>query len=140
MMQITNLTKTKIEEKSLKTAARTAAAVLGNKIIDDISLVLVGDAEMKSLNKKYRGKNKTTDVLSFDGLNEIFICLPQAKKQANPPSLKLRRANLLKTALKTELIRLLVHGIVHLKGYDHEKSVKDAERMFAVEDKILKNL
>lgn len=126
-MQITNLTKTKIDEKALKTAAQTAAAVLGKKKLEDTSLVLVGDAKIKELNKKYRGQNKTTDVLSFEELNEIFICLPQAKRQAK----------MLKTSLKTELTRLLTHGIVHLKGYDHEKSAQEAARMFRVEERIL---
>jgi len=127
MMQITNLTKQKIDEKALKTAARIAAAVLGKQDIGDISLVFVGDAKMKAVNKKYRCKNKTTDVLSFEELNEIFISLPMAKKQAK----------LLKTSLKVELTRLLTHGIVHLNEYDHEKSASEAARMFAVETKIL---
>ena len=62
--------------------------------------------------------------------NEIFICLPFAKKQAK----------LLKTGLKTELTRLLTHCIVHLKGYDHAKSASEAERMFSAEEKILLKL
>ncbi|MDD2753381.1 MAG: rRNA maturation RNase YbeY [Candidatus Portnoybacteria bacterium] len=128
MLEIVNLTKTKIDTNSLQKAAQAAFAVFRTN--EDMSLVLVGNAKMHALNKKYRGKNKATDVLSFEGLNEIFICLPQAKKQAK----------LLKTPLKTELMRLVIHGIVHLKGYDHEKSAREAKRMFALEDKILKNL
>lgn len=126
MLEITNITKTKIDTKFLQKAAQAAFAVLHmeNK---EISLVFIGDAPMKELNKKYRGKNKTTDVLSFKELNEIFISLPQTKRQAK----------LLKTGLKTELTRLLTHGIVHLAGYDHEKSAREAERMFSVEEKIL---
>lgn len=141
MLEISNLTKNKIDTDSLQKAAQAAFAVFftrhsragrgeGGRANEDISLVLVGSAKIKEFNKKYRGKNKATDVLSFEELNEIFICLPFAKKQAK----------LLKTPLNSELMRLLVHGIVHLKGYDHEKSAKDAERMFAVEDKILKKL
>lgn len=125
MAEITNLTSSKINTKSLLKTADVASAVLGMR--KDISLVLVGDAKMKELNKKYRGKNKITDVLSFEELNEIFICVPQAKKQAR----------LLKTSLKTELTRLLTHGIVHLKGFDHETSAQEAERMFVMEKKIL---
>ncbi|MEK7067663.1 MAG: rRNA maturation RNase YbeY, partial [Patescibacteria group bacterium] len=67
--------------------------------------------------------------LSFEELNEIFISLPQAKRQDR----------LFKTGLKPELTRLLTHGIVHLAGYDHEKSAQEAERMFKVEEKILRN-
>jgi len=124
MLEITNLTKTKIDIKSLQKAARAAFAVLRMK--KEVSLVLVGDAKMKELNKFYRQKNQTTDVLSFEELNEIFISLPQAKRQA-------REA---KKSTIAELMKLLTHGIVHLAGYDHEKSAKEAEGMFAVEKKI----
>jgi len=136
MIQITNLTKTKIDTKFLQKAAQAAFAVLDTK--DDISLVFVGDAKMKAVNKKYRHKNKTTDVLSFEELNEIFISLPVAKKQARlRQKASAGHAKLLKTSLKVELTRLLTHGIVHLSGYEHEKSASEAERMFAVEAKIL---
>ena len=128
MLEVFNRTKIKIDTKFLQKVAQAAFAVV--KFKKDISLVFVGDAKMKELNKKYRGKNKTTDVLSFEELNEIFICMPQAKRQAR----------LLKTGLKPELTRLLTHGIVHLKRYDHEKSAQEAERMFKVEEKIFKNV
>jgi probable rRNA maturation factor len=125
MLEITNTTKTKIDTKFLQKAAQAAFAVLCAK--KDVGLVFIGDAKMKELNKKYRGKNKTTDVLSFEELNEIFISLPQAKRQAK----------VLKTGLKPELTRLLTHGIVHLAGFDHEKSVREELRMFGVEKNIL---
>lgn len=128
MLEIANLTKTKIDTKFLQKAAEAAFAVLPFK--KEVSLVFVNDAKMKELNKKYRAKNKTTDVLSFEELNEIFICLPQAKRQSK----------LLKTSLEIELTRLLTHGIVHLKGFDHEKSAQEAERMFVLEKKILEKL
>ncbi len=101
--------------------------VLGKKSLKNISLVFVGDAKMKELNKKYRGKNRVTDVLSFEELNEIFICLPQAKRQAKA----------LKHPLNCELTRLAVHGIVHLKGYEHEGSKRQAVGMLAVENEII---
>ena len=146
MLEITNTTKAKIDTKFLQKAAQAAFAVLHTE--KDISLVFVGDAKMKEVNKKYRRKNKTTDVLSFEELNEIFISLPfalrslgegwGAKKQARlRQKASAGRAKLLKTSLKVELTRLLTHGIVHLNGYDHEKSACEAERMFAVETKIL---
>lgn len=128
MVEVANLTKIKIDTKFLQKAAQAAFAVLNMK--KEISLVLVGDKKIQELNKKYRGKNRVTDVLSFEGLNEIFICLPQAKRQAKAQ----------KIPLNCELTRLLVHGIVHLKGYDHEKSARQAERMFEIEEKILRSL
>lgn len=129
-MDIANLTKHKIDKRALKKVVQQAIKVLGKKDLEEISLVFVGDDKMKELNKKYRHKNRVTDVLSFEQLNEIFICLPQAERQAK----------VLKHSLNCELTRLLVHGIVHLKGYDHERGAKQAARMLAVENKILKSL
>lgn len=93
-------------------------------------MVLVDDARIKAINKEYRHKNHVTDVLSFEDLSEIFICLPQA----------VRQAKMLKHSIDCELTRLLVHGIVHLKGYDHEKGGRQRKQMEKTEDKILKNL
>jgi len=138
MLEIVNFTKTKIDTKFLRKAAQAAFAVLPRRSFSegrldkgqDISLVFVGDAPMKELNKKYRGKNMVTDVLSFEELNEIFICLPQAQRQARE----------LKVSINCELTRLLTHGIVHLAGYEHAKSAREAKRMFRVEEKILRRL
>lgn len=106
----------KIAEKTLKTL----------KIkIPEISIVIVGDAKIKALNKKYRKKNRVTDVLAFD-YGEIFICLPQAKKQAKQ----------LNHSLKEELAILLIHGILHLSGYEdktkmgYNKIVKKQEEIW----------
>ena len=128
-LQITNLTRRKIDKKILQEAFLAAQKILGEKV-KEASLVLINDARIREINKKYRGQNRVTDVLSFDVLNEIFISIPQARQQAKERKIR----------LNCELTRLLVHGIVHLAGYDHKKSVKKAERMFAVEEKILKNL
>ena len=127
-MLLTNLTKSKIDEKLLLAVDKKAAVVLGDKKLIEVSLVICGEQKIKAINKKYRGQNRVTDVLSFEDLNEIFICLPRARQQAKA----------LKHSLNCELTRLFVHGIVHLKGYDHEKSTKEAERMFEIEEKILK--
>jgi len=152
MLEVVNLTEIKIDTKFLQKVAQAAFAVLGIK--EEVSLVFIGDAKMKELNKKYRGKNKTTDVLSFKELSEIFICLSQAKRQAKfynsphpplklrggAPPLKLRGGWEGLSPLNCELTRLLAHGIVHLQGYDHAKSAREAKRMFSVEEKILKKI
>jgi len=108
----------------------------------EASLNLVGEAKIRELNKKYRGKDKITDVLSFPleesrlkkhailPLGDIFICLPFAVKEAERQSI----------SLKKELAWLTVHGFLHLLGYDHEKSKQDAEKMFKLEKKILSKL
>lgn len=129
-LDITNLTQEKIDESLLQKVAQTAIGFLGEEKLDQISLVVVGEDKIRRINKQYRQKDRVTDVLSFEELNEIFICLPQAEKQAA----------LLKTPLNLELTRLLVHGIVHLKGYDHERSKKEADEMEGIETKIVKGL
>jgi probable rRNA maturation factor len=129
-VQLTNLTQVKIGLTPLLAAEKAAIGVLDKKGLEEISLVICGEQKIKEINKKYRHKNKVTDVLSFEKLNEIFICLPQAKKQAKRQ----------KRSLNYELTRLLVHGIVHLKGYDHELGEKEAAEMFNFENKILEKL
>ncbi|MBI5221953.1 MAG: rRNA maturation RNase YbeY [Candidatus Magasanikbacteria bacterium] len=102
----------------------------------DVSLVLVGDKKIQELNKIYRHKNKVTDVLSFGDwddknfLGEVIICLPQAKRQAKKYG----------TTLKQELARLLVHGILHLAGFDHEKSKQEEKKMFKLQEEIIEKV
>ena len=80
--------------------------------IGEISIAFVDDATMRGLNRKFRNKNKSTDVLTFPGENacEIVISIDQARRQAQNE----------KHSLATELRYLLVHGILHGLGYDHE--------------------
>ena len=86
-----------------------------------VSIVLAGDATLRRLNRDFRGKDKTTDVLSFpaggeelpDGtrpLGEIVISVAQAARQAES----------LGHSLARELRVLAIHGYLHLLGYDHE--------------------
>ena len=80
--------------------------------VSDVSVAFVDDDAMKNLNRKFRHKNRTTDVLTFpaeDGC-EIVISLDQARRQARQE----------KHSLATELRYLLVHGLLHGLGYDHE--------------------
>ena len=98
----------------------------------NISIALVSEKEIKDLNKVYRNKNKITDVLSFsidseDVLGEVLICLKQAKRQAKIN----HKTN------KLELQLLTTHGILHLLGYDHERSDKDALEQERLEQEIL---
>lgn len=96
-----------------------------------LSIVLTDDDEVRALNRRWRGLDRTTDVLSFtmDGgppvLGDVVISVEQALRQAP------RR----RRGLDDELVILLVHGFLHLCGYDH---AKPAERrtMRAVERKL----
>lgn len=115
----------------------------------ELSLAIVGDGRMRKLNKLYRGKNKVTDVLAFEEksaigfleeefiyppddkqrLGEIVICYPRAKKQAKKMG----------HSLEKELTILLIHGILHLMGYDHERD-DDLGKMKEMERKISSSL
>ena len=107
----------------------------------EISITLTDDERIKILNNNWRGKDKATDVLSFPInekppryrymiLGDIVISLPFAKKQAENIGL----------TYKEEILRLLIHGVLHLLGYDHEKSEEEAKKMFAIQDKLFEEL
>lgn len=85
------------------------------------TIAFISDPRMKQLNRDFRDKNKTTDVLSFptepdefdpnpESLGDIAISVEQAQKQALENGLD----------LETELKQLILHGVLHLCGYDHE--------------------
>ena len=132
MISVNNLTKNKVSAVFLKKVAkivlkgeniRTSSLRSKIKKDKDLSIVLIGPTKIKELNQKYRKKNQTTNVLSFEGgkdfLGEIVICPNIIKKNA---------ANL-KSNFKKELTFVLIHGLLHLLGYDHERSKKEAEIM-----------
>ena len=105
------------------------------KVSKDISLALVSDQEIRSLNKVYRRHDKVTDVLAFvwqdkDFLGEVVICPDQARRQA------IERQH----SLTRELQILTIHGILHLLGFDHERSQTESKRQNTQEEKILKLL
>lgn len=124
----------RVRSRTLKTAAlrRTAQRLLeavgrGNAIL---SLSLVGDAAIRKLNLAYRGKDRATDVLSFpldDArlLGDVVISVPTARRQAAAYDAPLER----------ELERLLIHGILHLLGYDHHS--RDERRRMEREERRL---
>lgn len=118
MIIIRNLTKIAVDKNFLK---KVAKIVLKGENIDikkrDISIVLVQPDFIRKLNQKYRKINKPTDILSFGGggLNEIVICLEIVK----------RNAKKFKSSFKKELTLVLIHGILHLLGYDHPDGVED---------------
>ena len=135
MIEINNLTTQKVKEGFLKEAAKKVLQIEG-KENSELSVVLTGPGRIRQLNKKYRGKNKATDVLSFssskifpnsgkeNNLGEIIICLKEIKKNAKK----------YQTGFEKELVCALVHGILHLLGYEHEKSAKNSKKMKTRED------
>ena len=148
-----NFTKTlKYGRGFFENVINEAVWTLGLKQKVEISVNLVGSARIRALNKKYRGKDKPTDVLSFPlqtrthadrtqtfakktlggiiNLGDIFICLPIAENYALKEGV----------GLSYKLAFLTVHGFLHLLGYDHEKTLSDKKKMFELQSKIIKKL
>jgi len=105
--------------------------------VSEVSLSLVSDAEIRGLNRQYRGMDTATDVLSFllgepnyDSeavvLGDIIISVETARRQARGD-------------ITAELAFLTVHGMLHLLGYDHMNKA-DERVMFAKQDEILSRL
>jgi probable rRNA maturation factor len=127
-----------VESKLLSKIAHRALEVLGLSRVE-LSVALVSDAQIKRLNKLYRNKDKPTDVLSFPIgekvedwliLGDIVISVDTAKRQAQE----------LGHSLEEELKRLLVHGLVHLLGYDHELGGEEEKKFFELEESVLREL
>jgi len=98
----------------------------------DLSVALVDKRKIRELNKRYRKKDKPTDVLTFcyDSvnlveLNEIVLC---------PGYIKEKKGN-----FEEEMTRAFIHGILHILGYNH-KTEKDLNKMLQLEEKYLKDL
>ena len=131
MIRIKNLTKFRFDSKRFSTVAKKVLSG-ENKGRYTVSVALVNGLEMKKLNNKFRKKNKPTDVLSFameDGkvLGEVIICPSVVKINAEKNGIKYQQ----------ELMKVFVHGILHILGYDHEGSKKEAARMEKKEKKYL---
>ncbi|GAB4428271.1 MAG: rRNA maturation RNase YbeY [Turneriella sp.] len=113
---------------------------LKGRVVFDIQLVT--DPQIARLNEAYRGKKGVTDVLSFSYIGgaipafahetagEVYISLPQAARQAKAE----------KHSLSDELAVLVIHGALHLMGYDHEMNAAEAERMRRLEARLVTNL
>ena len=120
-----------------KIVEKVFTQVLKNKHLN-VSLVFSNDQAMKKLNSLYRGKSRTTDVLSFNlgtplgqkkEWGEIYLSVPQARRQAAEVG----------HSLKREVVELLIHACLHLAGFDH-KGRDEARAMFGLQEKILVKL
>ncbi len=125
----------------------------------ELSLMLAGDGAVRALNRRFRGKDGPTDVLSFSQLEEARGAgrrgrLPRGLRAATgtgPCARALgdvvisldtarRQARAMKATLKSRLRTLLIHGFLHLLGYDHERSAAAARAMFAHERELAARL
>ncbi len=125
------MTKVKVDEKFLKKISEKIFKK--EKKTLELSIALVNPERIRRLNKKYRGKNKTTDILSFlyDGSGEInkFDSSASAAEIIICPRQVRQNAKKLGEVFKRELAAVLIHGILHLLGQDHEASEKKAQKM-----------
>jgi len=111
----------------------------------ELDVHFCGDRKMRTLNNDFRGKNKTTDVLSFP----VFESLRAESDEFVFPGpvhigdiiisrdVAIKQAKEFKLAVEQEVIHLLIHGFLHLQGWDHEISDKEEEIMQAHEKKLL---
>ncbi len=115
----------------------------------ELSLVLTDDAAIQELNRTYRSKNSPTDVLSFPQL-ECEFAYKNERAALDCRTVRrllgdvvisvdtaLRQAEEIGATPESRVRTLLVHGILHLLGYDHEKSRAEARRMFARERELI---
>ena len=108
----------------------------------NISILLAGNNDLKFLNKKFRKKNKTTDVLSFPNFDSDKVKTKLKSKKnlyLGDIAVNLYKIDTKKSKFKTEFNKLWVHGLVHLMGHKHYKN-KDFFKMKKIEDKIIKQL
>ncbi len=100
MIEVNNLTESRIDRGFLKKVAEKV--LLSEKSNKDLSIAIVGSGEIQRLNKKYRKKDKPTDVLSFDygESGEVVLCPQQ---------------------IKGRIDEVLIHGILHILGYNHRE-------------------
>lgn len=133
------LIRVQVRQAALRRLAERVLVAVG-EARSELSLELVGDGRMRRLNRQYRDKDRTTDVLAFAMressspvstlLGDVVISLPTARRQAEEGG----------RSLSEELAWLLIHGVLHLCGYDHERSPAEARRMKLRERKVLRDL
>ncbi len=136
-LQLKRSLKLPVDRSFLTMAGETTLKMISPDRDADVSIVVGNDALLRKLNRQYRGVDSATDVLSFPAgeidpdtageyLGDVIISLPRAEDQAIAES----------HSLADELQLLVVHGMLHLLGYDHLKAA-DKRRMQAAQDEVL---
>ncbi len=102
----------------------------------NLTVVFLNVGPAKKINFEFRKKKYATDILSFEGvdsateLGELVLCAQVLKRQAKEHGLSFR----------LELGYMLIHGVLHLLGYDHETNARDAKQMFELQDRLFASL
>ena len=144
MVEIQNLTASYVDVSFVRRVVRETLQSSGMYGIIGVGVVFVGTARMRRLNTTYHHENRVTDVLSFPAsptffipkfygesyLGEIVVCAPYLKKQALDT----------RAPYRTMLAHVLIHGTLHLMGYEHDVGGANSTRMHHREEKIMKKL
>ena len=128
MIQVVNKTRLAVPRLPLEKIFKEVF----NKRSIDVSVAFVGDAAMRTYNRTYRKKDTITNVLAFlldEHMGELIISPRRAMEEAKEEGV----------SLENRLVRLLIHGLMHLSGYDHEQD-KDARVMERKEEAIFKKI
>lgn len=151
----TPVSRSRIDANSIKAVLRRAVKTERCPADVAAAIIFIGDAKMRAMNKQYRGKDKTTNVLAFPNapsprsssagrgghsiplplgegrvrvdLGDVFISFPEARRESKKYG----------WTLKYEIARLALHGFLHLLGYDHVRD-NEAKVMEGIEENILK--
>lgn len=124
------------DAQALAEECRAAAARLDPRLRAGAALLLADDAALQGLNRRFRGIDKPTNVLSFPSgggdaafLGDIAIAFETCRREAEAGGI----------AFRNHVAHLIVHGLLHLAGYDHQED-DEAERMEGLETEILARL
>lgn len=125
-------------QKIIKIA--TAAAHLLDLRNASITLIVTDDAYMRKINREFRGHDEPTDVISFSNRDNPFPEIDAESEEIGDLYISMERADRqaleYRVSLDDEMKRLIVHGMLHLVGYDHERSDSDEEIMLQKEDEM----
>ncbi len=133
--------KVKLDSRTLKSRTTAVLSAL-DQDQSELSVLLTNDAKIRELNYNYRNLDKATDVLSFPQedeaeddsrntlLGDVVISVETAARQAPEHHL----------TLEQELVLLIIHGVLHLLGYDHERSAKEARVMKQLTAKLFQEV
>lgn len=135
-----------LKREQIKKIAEKTLLVSKIKGKVELTIAVIGDRKMRALNKDYRGKDETTDVLSFSFTEGSMPSHPHDARYLYLGEVYVSYPKLLENAAEynrmvdDELSLLTTHGILHILGYEHEKDPEDKKRMQSLEEDILKSL
>lgn len=134
---------TVLHATDLTRIGRVVPTILRVKAKGEVSLGFVGEKEMQKLNTQHMGKKRPTDVLSFPAAKDarfrepgapqywgdLVVCIPYASREAKRRGIDVRE----------EVVRLIIHGLLHLRGFDH-RTEKEELRMFSLQECLVEKI